>query len=274
MIRRRSTHKREGFLFRLVILGTVLFVALLILLPLLALLVYADPARQLALLERDAVFLALRVTLITSLTATLLIVLTGLPTAFAVSRFSGPWRRTVDLLLELPMVLPPLAAGLALLLAFGRNGLVGRLLYLWGVQIPFSMAAVVIAIVFVLIPFFIRRAAVLFDGVERELEEAGQLLGGRPFFVFRHVTLPLCGRPLLAETIMIFLQSVGLFGAVILFAGNIPGRTRTLTLAIFDAFESHPDTAFALAALLLLISAALLLAGRLLLRNIDRSRLP
>ncbi|NIQ94264.1 MAG: ABC transporter permease subunit, partial [Desulfuromonadales bacterium] len=97
--------------------------------------------------------------------------------------------------------------------------------------------------------FFIRRAAVLFDQVDHQLEEAAQLLGARPFFGFWHITLPLCRRPLIAEAIMIFLQSIGLFGAVILFAGNIPGRTRTLTLAIFDAFESNPETAFSLAAL-------------------------
>ncbi len=110
----------------------------------------------------------------------------------------------------------------------------------------------------------------LFDQVDHQLEEAAQLLGARPFFGFWHITLPLCRRPLIAEAIMIFLQSIGLFGAVILFAGNIPGRTRTLTLAIFDAFESNPETAFSLAALLLIISMLLLFAGRLLLQNMGK----
>jgi len=256
---------------RLFSLGMILagmFVALLIFLPLLSLLIYADPARQLELLTNPAIISALQVTLKSSLLATLCIFITGLPTAFASSRFSEKSRATIDTLLELPMVLPQLVAGLALLLAFGRNGIFGRFFYPWGVQIPFSMVAVVMAIIFVLAPFFIRRATVLFDQVDRELEEAAQLLGGRAFFTFCHVTLPLCRRPLLAEAIMVFLQSIGLFGAIILFAGNIPGRTRTLTLAIFDAFENNPEVAFALAALLLLISALLLLVGRLLLRNI------
>ncbi len=257
-------------LFRLAMIAAGLFIALLILLPLLALLIYADPAHQLRLLSNPEILTALQVTLVTSLLATAIIFVTGLPTAFAISRFSARWRQGVDSLLELPMVLPQIVAGIALLLAFGRNGIFGRFLTAWGLQIPFSMAAVVLAIIFVLAPFFIRRAAVLFDQVDHELEEAAQLLGGRPFFCFWHVTLPLCRRPLLAEAIMVFLQSIGLFGAVILFAGNIPGRTRTLTLAIFDAFESNPETAFALAALLLIVSMLLLLAGRLLLRNLGR----
>ncbi len=259
----------SGWLFRFGMLLAAGFIALLILLPLFSLLLYADPARQLALLRSDETLAALRVTLTTSLLATGAIFVTGLPTAFAISRFNRKWRQLVDSLLELPMVLPQIVAGLALLLAFGRNGIFGRVLSAWGMQIPFSTAAVVLAIIFVLAPFFIRRTAVLFDQVDHELEEAAQLLGAGPFFGFRHVTLPLCRRPLIAEAIMVFLQSIGLFGAVILFAGNIPGRTRTLTLAIFDAFESNPEVAFALAALLLLVSLLLVLAGRLLLRNLD-----
>ncbi len=257
----------NGYLFKFGMLVSALFISLLILLPLLSLLFYADPIRQLSLLQNPEILAAMQVTCISSLLATLVIFVTGLPTAFAISRFSKKWRQVIDTLLELPMVLPQIVAGLALLLVFGRSGIFGRFFTAWGLQIPFSIAAVIIAIIFVLAPFFIRRAAVLFDQVDHQLEEAAQLLGGEPFFCFWHVTLPLCRRPLLAESIMVFLQSIGLFGVVILFAGNIPGRTRTMTLAIFDAFENNPEVAFALAALLLIICTLLLLAGRILMRN-------
>lgn len=251
-------------IFRLSTTLAAVFIALLLLLPLLSLLLFADPLRQLRLLQHPATLSALRVTLETSVAATIIIFLAGLPTAYALSRAGRRTRQLVDSLLELPMVLPPIVAGLALLLAFGRNGSFGRYLNGWGIQVPFSATAVVLAIVFSLSPFFIRRVTGLFDQIDHELEEAAELLGGSPFHCFVHVTLPLCRRQLSAEAIMVFLQSIGLFGAVILFAGNIPGRTRTLTLAIFDAFESNPDAAFALAALLMVLSMLLLLTGRLL----------
>ena len=137
----------SGRLFRFCIFAAALFIALLVLLPLLSLLIYADPVRQLALLGSDEILSAIQVTLITSTISTGVIFVTGLPTAFAISRFSKKWRQAIDTLLELPMVLPQIVAGIALLLAFGRNGIFGRLLAAWGMQIPFSMAAVVSATV-------------------------------------------------------------------------------------------------------------------------------
>ncbi len=263
-----TTEKRfDTWLFTGFWVGSSLLLGGLLLLPILVLLLHPQPAELLSLLLSRQLLDALRVTLLTSTTSLLLIFLLGLPTAYAVSRFAGRYRFIIDFCLELPMAFPSLIAGIALLLAFGRRGLFGQLLLTWDIRIPFTPLAVILVHIFVLAPFFVRRAAVLFDQIDPQLEEAAQLLGASPFFTFCHVSLPLCHRALLAEAIMIFAQSIGMFGAVILFAGNLPGKTRTLTLAIYDAFESNPEQAFGLATLLLIGSSLLLLTGRLLLRS-------
>ena len=156
------------------------------------------------------------------------------------------------------MVMPPVVAGLALLLAFGRRGLFGELLADIGVRIPFTLIAVVIAILFVVTPFFVRRCTVLFDSIDYKLEETALLLGASPWQTFWHVSLPVVRRGLFAEGIMALAQGIGLFGVIILFAGNLPGRTQTLSLAIYNAFESDPQQAFGLGTLLLLIALLLL----------------
>ncbi len=267
---RSESHFRGRFcdwLFTWVWAGCSLLLGVLLLVPVLVLLIHPQPAQLLTLLQSRELLLALQVTLLTSGCSLVCIFLLGLPTAYAVSRYSGRARFIADFCLELPMVFPSLVAGIALLLAFGRRGLFGQLLLNWNFSIPFTPLAVILVHIFVLAPFFVRRAAVLFDQIDGQLAEASQLLGGSRFFTFFHVTLPLCRRPLAAEAVMIFAQSIGMFGAVILFAGNLQGRTRTLTLAIYDAFESNPEQAFALASLLLIGSALLLLSGRLLLRS-------
>jgi molybdate transport system permease protein len=258
------TNRSGTWLFTGFWAGSSLLLGSLLLLPMLVLLLHPQPADLVALLQSRQLLAALRVTLLTSGSSLFFIFLLGLPTAYAVSRFSGRYRFIIDFCLELPMAFPSLIAGIALLLAFGRRGLFGQLLLTWDMRIPFTPLAVILVHIFVLAPFFVRRAAVLFDQLDPRLEEASQLLGGSPFFTFFHVSLPLCRRALLAEAIMIFAQSIGMFGAVILFAGNLPGKTRTLTLAIYDAFENDPEQAFGLAALLLIGSALLLLSGRLL----------
>jgi len=258
-----STH-RAPWLFRAVLLGATALLILLLLLPVVALLLHVTPARLREVVSAADVAAALQVTLLSSAASTLLIFLLGLPVAYAVSRHLGRGRFWLDSLLELPMVMPPVVAGLALLLAFGRRGLVGAWLAELGVQLPFTLAAVVLAQVFLLTPYFVKRAVVLFDGVDRRLEEAATLLGAGPFRAFFFVSLPLCRRGLLAEAVMALAQGVGMFGAVILFAGNLPGRTQTLSLAIYSTFEGNPEKAFALSALLLGLSCILLMVFRLL----------
>ena len=254
-------------LFQLVLLTASLLLLLLILTPLVALLLEVSPARLLTLAQDPATWSAVRVTALTSAISTALVLLLGVPVAYALSRHQGRGRLLLETVLELPMVLPPVVAGLGLLLAFGRRGLVGSLLLPFGIQIPFTLGAVVLAQLFVLTPFFVKRAAVLFGGVDRQLETAAMLLGAGPFHTFFRLTLPLCRRALLAETVMALAQGIGLFGAVILFAGNLPERTRTLSLAIYGAFEQDPEQAFTLAALMLAGCCGLLLVGRLLRRG-------
>lgn len=251
-------------LFTLLLVGCGLLLGGLILLPLLALLLRSSPSGLLQLLGSAEVRLALWVTLLSSLLALPLIFLLGLPAAYGLARCRGRLRRTLEVVLELPMVMPPVVAGLALLLAFGRRGLVGELLADFGLRLPFTLGAVILAILFVVTPYFVRRTTLLFDGVERKFEEAAMLLGASPWQSFWHVTLPLMRRGLFAEAIMALAQGIGLFGVVIIFAGNLPGRTQTLSLAIYSAFESDPQLAFGLGSLLLLISLLLLAAVRLL----------
>lgn len=258
-------------LFSLLLIGSGLLLGALILLPIIALLLATNPAELVKLLANPGVLRALWITLLSSLLALPLIFLLGLPAAYGLSRCSGPLRRLLEILLELPMVMPPVVAGLALLLAFGRRGLFGEVLATFGVRIPFTLTAVVLAILFVVTPFFVRRCVVLFDGIEQKLEEAALLLGATPSQVFWHVTLPVVKRGIFAEGIMALAQGIGLFGVIILFAGNLPGRTQTLSLAIYSAFESDPQQAFSLGALLLLISLLLLAVVHMLAPREERA---
>jgi molybdate transport system permease protein len=241
-----------------------LLLAGLILLPILALLLASSPGELWQLLLRSEVQQALWITLLSSFLALPPILLIGLPAAYGLSRVNGKKRRLLETLLELPMVMPPIVAGLALLLAFGRRGLLGELLAAVGLSIPFTLLAVVIAILFVVTPYFVRRCTLLFAGVDPKLEDAALLLGASPFQTFLRVSLPLVRRGLAAEAIMALAQGIGLFGTIILFAGNLPGRTQTLSLAIYTAFQSDPRQAFGLGALLLLISLLLLTAVKCL----------
>jgi molybdate transport system permease protein len=251
-------------LFTSLLICSGLLLAALILLPVMALLLASSPLELVKLLGRREILQALWITLLSSLLALPLIFLLGLPSAYGLARCNDRWRRLLETLLELPMVMPPVVAGLALLLAFGRRGLLGESLADLGLRIPFTLAAVVLAILFVVTPYFVRRCTVLFDGIDRRLEEAARLLGASPMQTFVRVTLPLVRRGLYAEAIMALAQGIGLFGAIILFAGNLPGRTQTLSLAIYSAFESDPRQAFGLGALLLLLSLLLLLAVKLI----------
>ncbi|WP_020677375.1 molybdate ABC transporter permease subunit [Geopsychrobacter electrodiphilus] len=247
-------------LFSLFLATAGSLLAALILLPILALLLASSPRELLSLLLRGEVQQALWITLLSSLLALPPIFLLGLPAAYGLSRINGKVRRILETLLELPMVMPPIVAGLSLLLAFGRRGLLGNLLMDIGLSIPFTLLAVIIAILFIVTPYFVRRCTLLFAGVDPKLEDAALLLGATPFQTFLRVSLPLVRRGLAAEAIMALAQGVGLFGTIILFAGNLPGRTQTLSLAIYTAFQSDPQQAFGLGALLLLISLCLLTA--------------
>jgi molybdate transport system permease protein len=173
----------------------------------------------------------------------------------------------VDSLVDLPIVLPPAVAGLALLLTFGRRGLFGGPLSAMGIELPFTTAAVVIASFFVAAPFYVRAARSGFLSVPREYEEAARVEGANEWEVFRHVTVPIAAPALFGGAILCWARALGEFGATIMFAGQFLGRTQTMPLAIYAALESDTDAALGLSVLLLAISFALLVLFRRWLRG-------
>lgn len=210
---------------------------------------------------------ALRLSLLTSSIASALVLLTGTPLAYALARWEFRGRGALDVLIDLTLVLPPAVAGVALLIAFGRRGLLGPLLAQLGVSLPFTTAAVVLAQIFVAAPFFVRAARIGFDAIDPQLEEAATTEGASQWQLFRYVMLPLAGRFVLSGLVLCWTRALGEFGATILFAGNMAGRTQTMPLAIYLGFERDVGVALALSVLLLLVSALLLLVLRRLERN-------
>lgn len=210
---------------------------------------------------------ALRLSLITSSASMVVIVLAGTPLAYALSRWDFRGRAWLDLLIDLPLVLPPSVAGLALLITFGRRGVLGPLLGALDISVPFTTAAVVIAQTFVAAPFFVRAARIGFGAVDAQLEEAAHTEGATPLQMFRYVMLPLSWRAILSGLILAWTRALGEFGATILFAGNMEGRTQTMPLAIYIGFERNLDVALALSVVLVAVSALLLIA----LRRLERS---
>lgn len=243
---------------------------LFLLIPLLALLLRVNRAALLTHLADRAVAQALSLSLTTSALATLLALLLGTPVAYVLARRQFPGRGLLDTLIDLPMVLPPSVAGIALLIAFGRRGLLGQYLGAAGIDIAFTQAAVVIAQVFVAAPFYIKAAAAGFASVDTDLEQAAAIDGASPLRVFCAVTLPLMRDALLGGLVMTWARALGEFGATIIFAGNFPGRTQTMPLAIYIGFELDFNVALTLAAILLGVSfGVLFVVKRLLGRSIQ-----
>ena len=197
----------------------------------------------------------------------LILVAIGLPTAYLMSKSESKISRIGGILLDLPMVLPPAVAGVLLLLAFGRNGLVGSFLAQKGITITFTWFAVVLAQCFVAGPLFIKNAITGFKGVNPELEETALTLGKNPWQVFWQVTFPLALPSLISGLVMAWARALGEFGATIIFAGNFPGKTQTLPLAIYVAMENNFPLSMALSALMVFISFTLLAVIHLLERK-------
>jgi len=235
-----------------------------ILLPLLALPLSITPRTLVEHLASEMALRALWLSIETTLVATLVCVLLGTPIAFVLARLPFRGREFVDALIDLPVTVPPVVAGVALLLVFGRRGLLGHYLDLAGIQIPFTTLAVVMAQVFMASPFYVKAARAGFESVDSNLENAAGTLGASPWRVFWTVTVPLARPALVAGTVLAWARSLSEFGATMIFAGNLPGRTQTLTLAVMSAMEADLDTAVAISVLALVLAlAALLVAKRL-----------
>jgi len=235
---------------------------LLLVLPIAGVFLRLDPRTVLGKLAEPEILEALRLSLVTSVCATLAVVVLGTPLAYllATRRFAG--RRLLEALVDLPMVLPPTVAGFALLMAFGRAGLAGGALGAFGISLPFTTAAVVVAQAFMAAPFYVSAARAGFQGVDARLLEAAASLGADERARFARVMVPLAAPALAAGATMTFARALGEFGATITFAGNLPGATRTLPLEVYVALQSDLDAALVLSALLLVVSFALLLALR------------
>ena len=208
---------------------------------------------------------ALTLSLGTTACSLALTVLLGTPLAFALARRRFRGSGLVETVIDLPIVLPPSVAGLALLLEFGRRGLLGESFELVGVTIPFTTLAVVLAQVFVAAPFFVRSARAGFASVDRDLEDAARVDGAGERGVFRWITVPLAGSALAAGLVMSWARALGEFGATIMFAGNVAGRTQTLPLVVYSEFQGGGlDTSIAAAAVLVLAASGVLVAVRVL----------
>jgi len=215
------------------------------------------------LLRDPAVRETLEVTARTTAVANLIFLAVGTPAAYllATRRFRG--RAALITLLELPLVLPPAVAGIALLAAFGAQGLLGTGLQERGIVLPFTEWAVVLAVVFVASPFYLRQGIAAFGAVDPALTDAARTLGAGPTRTFWRVALPLAASGLLAGWVLAFARGIGEFGATIVFAGNVRGQTQTLTLAVYEQLETDFDVALAIGILLVVLSAGVLVLYKL-----------
>ena len=233
--------------------------ALFLLVPLVGLLVRA-PWRGLGSILADSQVLdALRLSLLCASAATTASVVFGVPLAWVLARSTARGITLLRALVTLPLVLPPVVGGVALLMAFGRQGILGRFLDQWtGITLPFTTAGVIVAETFVAMPFLVITVEGAFRGSDRGYEEAAATLGASRLTIFRTVTIPLIAPSLLAGAVLCWARALGEFGATITFAGNFPGRTQTMPLAVYVALEANPDAAVALSLVLLVVSIAVL----------------
>src|SRR5262245_34490708 len=247
-----------GFLVAVAVV-TLAFLAL----PIVGIFVHTSPGNLLGQLSNPVVEDAFVVTLKTSLIAQALILVFGTPTAYllATRRFTG--HSLAVTLVELPLVLPPAVAGLGLLAALGRNGLLGSSLDAFGVSLPFTQTAVTIAVAYVASPLYIRQAIASFEAVDRHLTAASRTLGAGPLRTFFRVDLPLARGGLIAGLALSFARGLGEFGATIMFAGSLQAVTQTLPLAIYSEFDVNFATALPMGGVLIVISALLLLTLRI-----------
>ena len=213
-------------------------------------------------ITQPSVISALRLSLWTSALSVCITVITGTPLAFVLAQRKFTGKNWVELIVDLPLVLPPSVAGIALLIAFGREGIFGGWLTAMRISIPFTSTAVVLAQTFVSAPLFVRAARIGFADIDLQVREAAYVEGSNEWQLFRHILLPLAGRAILSGAVLAWTRALGEFGATILFAGNMEGVTQTMPLAIYIGFEQSVNIALALSFILVLVSFLLLLTIR------------
>ena len=245
-----------GLAWVLAVLCVLLFA-----LPLLALVVHQSPGTVLSALLRPRVIEALQLSALTTTIATVAAVVLGIPVAYLLARRKLPFSSAIATLLTLPTVLPPVVAGVALLVAFGRRGLLGQYLLLAGISIPFTTVAVILAQLFVAGPFFISAARAAFENLDPAYEEAAMTLRATALARTLLVAIPLTAPQLVVGASLTWARALGEFGATITFAGNLPGVTQTLPITTYLTAQNDLDTAVAISVVLLVVSGVLLGAG-------------
>lgn len=230
----------------------------LVILPLLALCVTLSPADFMAGVTHPSVAQALLLSLQTSAMCLIVNVCAGTPLAWHLARHDNRFTRSLEAILQLPIVVPPAVAGVALLMAFGRRGLVGGVLDQYDIGIPFTIVAVLLAQVFVSAPLYVRGATVVFRGLDQDMLRVAQTLGGSSARVFFRIAVPVALPGLLSALAMSWARSLGEFGATLMFAGNLAGTTQTLPLLVYEAMESDMRVAQSVSLVLIAVATAVL----------------
>jgi molybdate transport system permease protein len=245
----------ERWTWRALSLPLILFLFI----PLVALFLFSTPQELFANLRNPQIVEAIGISLKTTTIALFLTLLFGTPLAYVMAWDRFRFQRAVDSLIELPTVLPPAVAGVALLLAFGRRGLLGQYLEVFGIQIAFTQVAVIMAQIFVAAPYYVRTAVLGFARVDREMIQSAAMDGANSFQISRRVAIPLSWTALVTGSALMWARALGEFGATIIFAGNLPGVTQTMPLAIYLDFEVNMDAAVTLSVLLIVASFIILM---------------
>jgi molybdate transport system permease protein len=248
-------------------IGLITIVVAFLILPIVALLTY-QPLHDLidgfgTKVATDAILVSLK----TNVVAFVVMIAFGTPFAYILGRRHFPGRTLLITLVEIPLVLPPAVAGLGLLVTFGRFGLLGSTVSALGLNLAFNQAAVVLAVLFVSSPFYLRGAIAAFEAIDETMIDVASTLGAGPVRRMLRIAIPLAGAGLGAAAAVAFARGVGEFGATILFAGSLQGSTQTLPLAVYSLFDANLDQAIAIGVLLILVSAAILLTSKLLMRS-------
>ncbi len=267
----RISSRVKKMALRLSLASLLILAMAFIALPIASLFIKSPLDATLRSLQDPVVMDALRLSMMTSTLTTLIVVFMGTPIAYVNARFNYTGREIADSLIDLPVIMPPAVAGIALLMAFGRMGIVGHYLNAFGISIAFTTLAVIMAQVFVSSPFYIRQARTSFEDVDLAFENAARTLGASRVYTFYHVILPIAMNGLISGAIMAFARSLGEFGATIMFAGNFQGRTQTMPLAIYTAMQGDMDVALCLALVLVVISFVVIAIVKTLTRRMYRN---
>lgn len=263
--------KNKGTIGRAIVPSFVIiiFIAALlyILLPIASIFLKISPEGITASLSDPMVIDALKLSLYTTAVSLIVVILAGTPISYVNARYSYRGKELVDTIVDLPVVMPPAVAGIALLMAFGRKGVLGQYFDPLGISVSFSTIAVIMAQVFVASPFYIRQARTSFEDVGRSYENAARTLGASKLHTFFYVTVPIAMNGLVSGAILTWARALGEFGATIMFAGNFEGRTQTMPLAVYTAMQSDLDSSLFLSIVLVIISFTVIAAVKILTRR-------